>query len=113
MLAVLKAGAAYLPIDPDYPSERIEFMLADAAPRCVMTGERVAVALPAGLDRIVLDDDMWSAVSGLSDADLTDGDRVAPLRPGHAVYVVYTSGSTGVPKGVVVSHAGIMRPDGL
>ncbi|WP_328510500.1 amino acid adenylation domain-containing protein [Streptomyces mirabilis] len=107
MLAVLKAGAAYLPIDPDYPSERIEFMLADAAPRCVMTGERVAVALPAGLDRIVLDDDMWSAVSGLSDADLTDGDRVAPLRPGHAVYVVYTSGSTGVPKGVVVSHAGI------
>ncbi|WP_423834092.1 amino acid adenylation domain-containing protein [Streptomyces manipurensis] len=107
MLAVLKAGAAYLPVDPDYPADRIAFMLGDAAPRCVLTASDSTVALPAGLARIVLDDATRSAVSLLRGEDLVDGDRVAPLRPGHAAYVIYTSGSTGVPKGVVVSHAGI------
>ncbi len=107
MLAVLKAGAAYLPVDPDYPAERVAFMLGDAAPRYVVTAADSTVPLPAGLERIVLDEETRSAVSLLPGEDLTDADRVAPLRPGHAAYVIYTSGSTGVPKGVVVSHAGI------
>ncbi|MBB5927479.1 non-ribosomal peptide synthetase [Streptomyces echinatus] len=107
MLAVLKAGAAYLPVDPDYPAERVAFMLGDAAPRCVLTAADSAVPLPAGLERIALDDATRAAVRALPDGNLTDDDRVAPLRPGHAAYVIYTSGSTGVPKGVVVSHAGI------
>ncbi|MBO8183992.1 non-ribosomal peptide synthetase [Streptomyces spirodelae] len=107
MLAVLKAGAAYLPVDPDYPPERVAFMLEDAAPRCVLTTADSTVALPAGLERTALDDATRSAVSRLPGHDLTDRDRTAPLRPGHAAYVIYTSGSTGVPKGVVVSHAGI------
>ncbi|MGW0205989.1 amino acid adenylation domain-containing protein [Streptomyces sp. NPDC003233] len=106
-LAVLKAGAAYLPVDPDYPAERIAFMLGDASPRCALTEAGSTVPLPAGLERIVLDEATRSAVSRLPDTDLADDDRVAPLRPGHAAYVIYTSGSTGVPKGVVVSHAGI------
>ncbi|MEV8476439.1 amino acid adenylation domain-containing protein [Streptomyces sp. NPDC051173] len=107
MLAVLKAGAAYLPVDPDYPAERIAFMLDDAAPRCVLIAADSTVPLPAGLVRIVLDGATRSAASRLPGGDLVDGDRVAPLRPGHAAYVIYTSGSTGVPKGVVVPHAGI------
>ncbi|NNJ05520.1 amino acid adenylation domain-containing protein [Streptomyces sp. PKU-MA01144] len=107
MLAVLKAGAAYLPVDPDYPPERIAFMLGDAAPKFVLTTAGSTDPLPDGLERIVLDEATSAVVSQLPESDLADGDRVAPLRPGHAAYVIYTSGSTGVPKGVVVSHRGI------
>ncbi|WP_327191154.1 non-ribosomal peptide synthetase [Streptomyces xinghaiensis] len=106
-IAVLKAGAAFLPVDADYPAERIAFMLGDAAPRCVLTEADSTVPSPVGPERIVLDEATRSAVSRLPGSDLTDDDRVAPLRPGDAAYVIYTSGSTGVPKGVVVAHAGI------
>ncbi|PSL55729.1 non-ribosomal peptide synthase protein (TIGR01720 family)/amino acid adenylation domain-containing protein [Saccharothrix carnea] len=81
-LAVLKAGAAFLPVDPDYPAERIAFMLDDARPLAVLDGP---------VD-----------VSGQPDTN----PRVA-VRPEHPAYVIYTSGSTGRPKGVVVSHAGL------
>ncbi|WP_433273364.1 non-ribosomal peptide synthase/polyketide synthase [Actinosynnema sp. CS-041913] len=81
-LAVLKAGAAFLPVDPAYPAERIEFMLADARPL------------------LVLDDAV--DVGGQPDTD-----PGVVVRPEHPAYVIYTSGSTGRPKGVVVSHAGI------
>ncbi|MEU0375068.1 amino acid adenylation domain-containing protein, partial [Streptomyces sp. NPDC006283] len=85
LLAVWKSGAAYLPVDPDYPADRIAHMHSDAAPALVLT------ALPADL-------------SAHDDSDLTDADRSAPLLPAHAAYVIYTSGSTGLPKGVVVAH---------
>ncbi|RJQ75871.1 non-ribosomal peptide synthetase [Amycolatopsis panacis] len=108
MLAVSKAGAAYVPLDPGYPAERLAFMLADAAPACVLTAETVAVPLPAGLDRLDLDaPGTGEILLGLSEKDVEDAERTAPLRPDHAAYVIYTSGSTGVPKGVVVAHAGI------
>ena len=84
ILAVLKSGAGYLPIDTAYPADRIAFMLDDAAP-----------ALELGLP---LPD------SPTVDTDLTDADRLAPLRDEHPAYVIYTSGSTGRPKGVVVEH---------
>jgi amino acid adenylation domain-containing protein/non-ribosomal peptide synthase protein (TIGR01720 family) len=84
-LAVLKAGGAYLPIDPDYPAERIAYMLADAAPVCRL-----------------------STVDGLGDGQ-PDTDPEPRLSPANAAYVIYTSGSTGRPKGVVVSHAGIAK----
>ncbi|BCB77235.1 hypothetical protein Pflav_036450 [Phytohabitans flavus] len=92
ILGVHKAGAAYLPVDPDYPADRIAFMLADAAPVCV-----VATAdFPAGDLPLV-------TIDGLT----TQSAPVDLARPGHAAYVIYTSGSTGRPKGVVVTHANL------
>ncbi len=85
-LAVAKAGAAFLPVDPDYPAERIDFMLADSRPVLTITG----------LD----------ALTGPTH-NPTDADRKAPLHLGHPAYVIYTSGSTGQPKGVLVPHTGI------
>ncbi|MEV0696794.1 amino acid adenylation domain-containing protein [Saccharopolyspora sp. NPDC050389] len=112
MLAVLKAGGAYLPIDPDQPAERIGFMLADTDPVLVMTVRSAEVGLPAGHGFAVLAvDDPASAgvVAGMSGADLSDVDRALPLDPGHAAYVLFTSGSSGRPKGVVVTHANVAR----
>ncbi|MGV9837907.1 amino acid adenylation domain-containing protein [Nocardia niigatensis] len=90
---VLKAGAAYLPIDPAYPDDRIDYLIADAGPRLV-------------LGRVELDA-AEEAAAGLPDRDPTDADRVRPLLPANLAYVIYTSGSTGRPKGVPVSHAAI------
>ncbi|MFC5722345.1 amino acid adenylation domain-containing protein [Streptomyces gamaensis] len=98
LLAVLKAGGAYLPLDPDYPAERLGYMLRDAAPVCVITDTRGRV--PAGdTPAVVLDE------TGL-DGYLTV-DPARPLTPKHPAYVIYTSGSTGRPKGVVVPHSAI------
>ena len=93
MLGVLKSGAAYLPIDPAYPQDRIDYLLADADPTTVL-GERELQAAEGAAER-------------LADFALTDADRVRPLRPDHLAYVIYTSGSTGRPKGVAVSHRAI------
>ncbi|MGW5105825.1 amino acid adenylation domain-containing protein [Nocardia sp. NPDC004123] len=90
---VLKAGAAYLPIDPAYPDDRIDYLITDAGPRLVLG----RVELDAAED----------AAAGLPDTDPTDTDRVRPLVPANLAYVIYTSGSTGRPKGVPVSHAAI------
>lgn len=91
--AILKSGAAYLPIDPAYPAERIDYLLADARPRLYFTAAVHAEAV--------------AAAESLAETDPADRDRVAPLRPGNTAYVIYTSGSTGQPKGVAVSHAAI------
>lgn len=93
VLAVLKSGAAYLPIDPAYPDERIDFLISDANPRLV-------------LGRVELDAAEEQA-AGFGEQDPSDADRVRPLRPGNLAYVMYTSGSTGRPKGVPVGHAAI------
>ncbi|MBL1077227.1 amino acid adenylation domain-containing protein [Nocardia sp. 2] len=92
-LAVLRAGAAYLPIDPAYPSDRIEYLLDDAAPALVLD----AAALAA----------VEQDAAELSDQDPADADRTRPLRPSNIAYVIYTSGSTGKPKGVPVPHNAI------
>jgi amino acid adenylation domain-containing protein/non-ribosomal peptide synthase protein (TIGR01720 family) len=105
LLAVLKAGAAYLPIDPGYPPERIAFMLADTAPALALTTTELAGRLPDTVPTLALDDKTTCHAMVLtSGADLTDADRRAPLTPAHPAYVIYTSGSTGRPKGVVVAH---------
>ncbi|MGH3934264.1 MAG: amino acid adenylation domain-containing protein, partial [Pseudonocardiaceae bacterium] len=107
-LAVTKAGAAFLPIDPAYPAERIAFMLDDARPVLILTRTDIVldVADPATL--VVLDEPSVVATLGsMSDADPTDADRLASLLLRNAAYVIYTSGSTGRPKGVVVSHTGL------
>ncbi|MFD6723363.1 amino acid adenylation domain-containing protein [Streptomyces sp. NPDC060131] len=110
LYAVLKAGAAYLPVDPDYPAERVAALLADARPVQVITqrADGLPVRPGPGTTHLVLDlPATREALAARSAADLTDADRRAPLRPANAAYVIYTSGSTGRPKGVVVPHSGL------
>ncbi|AGZ43004.1 non-ribosomal peptide synthetase [Actinoplanes friuliensis] len=107
-LAVLKAGGAYLPLDPADPAERLAYMVGDARPACLVTTTEVAGRLPRfdDLPRLVLDDDNFAAE--LAAAPAND-----PARPGlrveSAAYVIYTSGSTGRPKGVLLTHAGVAK----
>ncbi len=111
LLAVLKTGAAYLPVDPVYPAGRIGFMLADARPVCVLTTAGLAGARswPGGVAVLAADGPALAAELAAQPAgDLDDSDRTAPLRPAHPVYVIYTSGSTGQPKGVMVSHRSLV-----
>lgn len=103
--AVLRAGAAYLPLDPGYPADRLAFMLADARPVALVTDAATGAHLPrdASVPVVVLDGPEPSA----------DGDAAAaavrPAAPADPAYVIYTSGSTGRPKGVVVPHSAIVN----
>ena len=99
VLAVLKAGAAYVPLDPADPAERIQWMLQDVKPSAVVT--TVAHAPAAGLPLVLLDGD-----AALLLEERTDNPGVA-LSPQNLAYVIYTSGSTGRPKGVMNTHRGI------
>lgn len=102
MLAVLKTGAAYLPIDPEYPEDRITYILSDAKPACILTHSSVLGDLPNGdhITRVVLDNqDTKEELRGYQKNNLDSFDGEAPLNP---AYTIYTSGSTGKPKGVVV-----------
>ncbi|MCK8678274.1 amino acid adenylation domain-containing protein [Streptomyces lichenis] len=109
ILAVLKAGGAYLPLDLDYPADRLGYMLADAAPVCVLTTERAAGFLPeegpedGGPERIVLD----AAGTVAELAALEPLSAPVEVAAEHPSYVIYTSGSTGRPKGVVLTHGGL------
>ncbi|UGT57903.1 non-ribosomal peptide synthase/polyketide synthase [Nocardia asteroides] len=106
MHAVVRAGGAYVPIDPDHPVDRIAYIVATAAPRCVLT--TAADGLPITVDVPLFQLD-HTALEGLSDEQVTDAERLAPLRPEHPAYVIFTSGSTGRPKGVTVPHAAIVN----
>ena len=111
VLAVLKAGAAYLPLDPDYPAERITFMLTDAAPALLVTTTTInRVPDNPGLSRLVVDEpDTVTILDHQPDTDPTDTHRTGPLIPTHPAYLIYTSGSTGTPKAVVVSHQSVVN----
>ncbi len=104
LLAVLKAGAAYVPLDPDYPARRLVDMVADAAPRLLVTTADIARRLPPECTdaATVLVLDRLDHLDRYPATDLTDPERTAPLRPAHPAYVIFTSGSTGRPKGVVM-----------
>ncbi|MEU4241667.1 amino acid adenylation domain-containing protein [Actinoplanes sp. NPDC026619] len=117
-LAALRSGGIYLPIDPDYPADRIDYLLADAAPTVIVTPELLAAADPVEAAPV-------RAGAAVSGADLSDS-PADPIRvvlgegtgevaglvdpePAHGAYLIYTSGSTGRPKGVVVEHGSLMN----
>jgi amino acid adenylation domain-containing protein/non-ribosomal peptide synthase protein (TIGR01720 family) len=102
MLATLEAGGGYLPLDPSYPKERLKFMIEDAGVRVLITERKLGKRLPAtGVDVILIDE--------LPSAD-TNGHPLPEVRnPDRLAYVMYTSGSTGLPKGVEVTHRGVVR----
>ena len=108
VLGVLKAGAAYLPLDPAYPAERLGYLLRDAAPKAILAPDTM--------------EPTWLYVLGAAEVDIpvidlpaSDSATVVPdlaraetgVRPSHLAYVIYTSGSTGSPKGVMVTHRGL------
>ncbi|AVH55188.1 MULTISPECIES: non-ribosomal peptide synthetase [Streptomyces] len=99
VLAALKSGAAYLPLDPDYPAQRLAYMIRDAAPVCAVVDRTGRLPENAGAPLVVLD--------GLDVSAYPPTNPARPLTPAHPAYVIYTSGSTGRPKGVVVSHGAI------
>ncbi|WP_095139605.1 non-ribosomal peptide synthetase [Pseudomonas sp. Irchel s3a10] len=98
LLAILKAGAAYVPLDPAHPAERLSYLLEDSAPiavltQCALRGHLPALSVPV----IELDQPSWSAAH-------VGAPKVPGLTPANLAYVIYTSGSTGLPKGVMVEH---------
>jgi len=106
MLGVLKAGAAYLPLDPEYPAERLGFMLDDSRARRLITVTPRLASLQADVPTaLCLDDpDLAAHCNTLSSAPVTDAERSTPLSPLNLAYLIYTSGSTGRPKGVGNVH---------
>ncbi|WP_052411069.1 non-ribosomal peptide synthetase [Streptomyces olivaceus] len=101
LLAVLKTGAAYLPVDPDYPADRIAFMLADTEPALLLTTRELAPGIPdSGAPRLLLDDPAHTGDLAARPATAP----TVPIPPSLPAYVIYTSGSTGRPKGVVIEH---------
>ncbi|MET9092455.1 amino acid adenylation domain-containing protein [Streptomyces cyaneofuscatus] len=109
-LGVLKSGAALLPLDVAHPADRLARLLAEAAPRHLFTSAATDDRVPAdAVPRTVVDSPAWHTelepFSGRG--ELTDRDRVRPLRPQNLAYVIYTSGSTGAPKGVGTTHTAL------
>jgi amino acid adenylation domain-containing protein len=102
VLAVMKAGGVYLPLDPDYPRDRLAYMLEDAGVQFLLTHAAAAERLPAGAARRVLLDTGWEGSAQDADTDLPDSPG-----PSDLAYVIYTSGSTGRPKGVQLEHRGL------
>ncbi|GGP32536.1 hypothetical protein GCM10010501_75190 [Streptomyces libani subsp. rufus] len=100
LLAIMKSGAVYVPVDLEQPAERISAVFTELAPLLVITTRDVADRLPEGPARLLL----GTEPAGHGGTGLTDADRNAPLRPDSLAYAVYTSGSTGRPKGVAVTH---------
>ena len=104
ILGVLKAGGAYLPIDPDSPAERRHFLLNDAQPDLVLTQDKLRLSFAGLTDEIVCLDSEWYKLLDQSHENLQH-----QVRGHHAAYVIYTSGSTGTPKGVVNVHSGLLN----
>ncbi|MEK8104433.1 amino acid adenylation domain-containing protein [Micromonospora sp. M12] len=104
LLGTLKAGAAYVPVDIDYPAERIRYMVADASPELVITDATVAPRLEIGEFAPTL---ILGEIDGSAD-NVVDAERVSALLPSSPAYLIYTSGSTGRPKGVVVEHRSLI-----
>ncbi|MEN4957725.1 syringomycin E biosynthesis non-ribosomal peptide synthetase SyrE, partial [Pseudomonas syringae] len=105
LLGVLKAGAAYVPLDPAYPAERLAYMITDSQPAALLTQRGLQERLPAlSMPLVLLDDEQYQ---GLAECD--DNPVVPTLGVRNLAYVIYTSGSTGNPKGVMIEHRGLVN----
>ncbi|WP_251060311.1 non-ribosomal peptide synthetase [Streptomyces sp. ISL-100] len=111
VLGVLKAGGAYLPVDPEYPAERIAVMLHDGEPAVVLTSVACREVVPesAAVPAVLVDEaSVVAELAGLAAGTVGREERNGVLLPDHPAYVIYTSGSTGRPKGVLVAHRGVV-----
>jgi len=103
ILGILKAGAAYVPMDATYPAERIAYMLGDAQVKVLLTQQSLVAGLPSADAQVVcLDSFDWSQRQPVAQGS-------TPVRPDNIAYVIYTSGSTGRPKGVCIEHGNIVN----
>ncbi|WP_067461823.1 non-ribosomal peptide synthetase [Nocardia amamiensis] len=106
--ALAKTGAAFAPLDPNYPVERIEHMLTDSKAPIGVTVTATGESLPGSIDWLLLDDlNTVRRAMTVSDAPITDAERGGPIDLDQTAYLIYTSGSTGKPKAVLLSHRGI------
>ncbi|MCG0286192.1 non-ribosomal peptide synthetase [Streptomyces sp. PSAA01] len=106
LLGVVKTGAAYIPVDPDYPAGRIAQILGDARPELALATAGTRELLPDAVEVILLDEHSSILAVGPAE-DLSDHERIGPLLPQHPFFIVFTSGSTGRPKGVVFTAGGM------
>src|ERR1700691_5058671 len=104
LLATIKAGGAYVPLDPDYPAERLAFMLQETQAPVVLTQQSVLDRLPKTSARAICVDGDWTEIATQSNSNL---ERIATSK--NLAYILFTSGSTGIPKGVCIEHLAVMR----
>lgn len=103
IFGILKAGAAYLPLDPEYPAERIAFMLSDSETSLILSQEELTPQLPGTSGRTVI---TFESIA----SNPTSSSRELPsISPDQLAYIIYTSGSTGLPKGVPITHANLIH----
>ncbi|PYT45317.1 MAG: non-ribosomal peptide synthetase [Acidobacteria bacterium] len=103
LFGILKAGAAYLPVDPNYPKDRIAFMLEDASVQIILTEQTLLSSIPQSNAAVVCIDSHWSEISRSREGILPR------VRAQNLAYVLYTSGSTGRPKGVMIQHRSVVN----
>ena len=104
LLAILKTGGTYIPLDPNYPQERLAYMLEDSRPKVLLTQQPLVESLPTHQAQIVCLDRVWEQIS-----DRTTENLESKLAIDNLAYIIYTSGSTGKPKGVMNTHRGILN----
>ena len=113
ILAILKAGAAYVPLDPAYPKNRLAFMLEHANVQVLLTEEQLLAGLPEyGGERLLCLDRDWPRIAQASEEsedEKSEKNPTIPVTPEDLAYVIYTSGSTGKPKGVMISHRALVN----
>ncbi|SFM76988.1 non-ribosomal peptide synthetase [Variovorax sp. OV329] len=106
LLGILKAGAAYVPLDPGYPADRLAYMLGDSAPAVLLTQSQLAGKIPAGEATVLLLDD---AAAWAGQPEHNPDAHALGLSASSLAYIIYTSGSTGLPKGVMNEHRGVVN----
>ena len=104
LLGIIKAGGTYLPLDPNYPPERLRFMLEDSHAPALLAEGKLKAKLPAGGHILVLIDEDWSLIQQESGEN-----PEVNVDPDNACHIIYTSGSTGRPKGVIITHKNVVR----
>ncbi|MEG5016670.1 MULTISPECIES: amino acid adenylation domain-containing protein [unclassified Microcoleus] len=104
ILGILKAGGAYIPLAPDYPQERLAYMLADSQVSVLLTQQKILASLPKHQAQVICLDADWDLIS-----QEAQDEPVSGVQAGNLAYIIYTSGSTGKPKGTMILHQGVVN----